>query len=120
MAKKVSNYRHKIKFYKPTGEFELNEGGILVPKFELYKSLHGRKEDIIRENLESLISGANHVKKRTRLKIRYREDITEDMHFFIDNFWYAVKVVGDREGLRNEMQVIGEAIVDGGVGVKGT
>lgn len=81
-----------------------------VPVFKRW----ARVKIIFREQLEAVISGANTLRDRLELTLRYCEDIDSTMAFEYRGKMYNVSIVGDKTGLVHEIGLLGESIQDGG------
>ncbi|MBS4762114.1 phage head closure protein [Carnobacteriaceae bacterium zg-ZUI252] len=115
MAKKVrvSEYTDLIEFYEQKVIFDeescmnVNE---YVPAFKKW----ARVKVIFREQLESLLSGGNTLRDRIELTIRYTRDVNTTMKFKYRDNLYAISIIGDKNGLKQEISLLGEAVLDGG------
>lgn len=110
---KPSEFNRKITFYTPV-EPILNESGTMLPQYEPFVTLWCAREDLLRENLEKGAGGGVVTRKRTKLNMRYRNDIEETMIFKIDGITYNVIAVGSDDGRFKETVVYGESVEDGG------
>ncbi|MBF0780510.1 MULTISPECIES: phage head closure protein [unclassified Granulicatella] len=115
MAKRVkpSNYTHRIQFFKQVvtynDETGMNESQF-VPCFKRWANV----KIIFREQLESVISGGNTLRNRLELTLRYTDMIDSTMRFSYGDNQYNISIIGDKSGLREEIGLLGEAVIDGG------
>lgn len=115
MAKrvKVSDYAHRIQFLKQVVSYNERTGmneSHFVPCFKRWARVHV----IFREQLESVISGGNTLRNRLELTLRYTDKINSTMRFIYKGEEYNISIIGDKSGLREEIGILGEAVLDGG------
>ena len=110
---KTARYNRYIQFYRVNG-YEMDDGGNLVPKWELFKKKWCFIKDIVNSGRESEESGANTATLRVRLALRYTTELEQAMCFSIGDVVYDIQSIGDPEGLRHETIIFGEAKSDGG------
>lgn len=115
MAKRVkpSDYAHHVQFLKQqvvyNEETGMNESQF-VPCFKRWANV----KVIFREQLESVISGGNTLRDRLELTLRYTDKIDSTMRFAYKGKEYNISIIGDKSGLREEIGLLGEAVIDGG------
>ena len=115
MAKKTraSGYTEYIQFYEQVVAFDPEEVRTISewkPIFKRWAKVH----IIFREQLESLISGAQTLRDRVELTLRYTDKISSTMRFEYRGNFYNISIVGDKTGKQEEIGILGEAVVDGG------
>ena len=112
----TARYNRKIPFFSSDG-YEWTQSGQAIPKFDFKNPdfyLWCSRKDLLRENLESLMSGADFTKRRVYLQSRYTDKVTEDMMFVIDGTKYNVIVQGMDDKSFKETVIIGEVAVNSG------
>lgn len=115
MVKKtrVSEYSNRIQFYRQTVVFD-EESCMNVSKYIPIFKKWARVKVIFREQLESLISGSNTLRDRIELTLRYTEEINSTMKFEYKGNMYNISIIGDKRGLKDEINLLGEVVLDGG------
>lgn len=115
MSKKTraSDFSKRITFYAQTTRFNEETGMTETVYVEVFKRW-AKVKVIFREQLEAMVSGANTLRDRLELTLRYAEDIDSTMAFQYKGEFYNISIKGDKSGLRQEISLLGEAIRDGG------
>lgn len=115
MAKKsrVRDYGHHIQFYEKTSVFDEELSMYRHEYCPIFKRW-ARVKIIFREQLESVISGGNTLRDRIELTLRHCDDIDGTMKFEYRGQMYNISIIGDKTGLRKEISLLGESVMDGG------
>lgn len=115
MAKRVrvSEYTEFIQFYEQQVRFD-EESYMNISEFMPIFKKWARVKVIFREQLESLLSGGNTLRDRVELTLRYTDKIKSTMKFEYKGNMYTISIIGDKSGLKEEMSLLGEAVLDGG------
>lgn len=113
---RASDMRHKVKVYKQVNVRNRELGTIeqrWVKDFEIWC----REVTIYREQLETIVSGAETLRDRKEFECRMTKQnqrLNTRHRIVHEGKMYRVSITGDTEGLHNRMRFLAEALEDGG------
>lgn len=73
-----------------------------------------REKTIFREQLETVISGAEMLRDRLEFECRYTDRLTTRHRILYRGEFYRVSIVGDTGGTSDRVRFLAEALTDGG------
>lgn len=108
---KIGKMRHFIKFqHKVDTKNEINQ---TVKEWQDYKSTWAEKIRLKNETTETY--GKEGIQEKYRFKVRYREDITEDMRIVYKNVIYNISHVNNIDELEQYETHIDATVMKEGV-----
>lgn len=109
-----SDMRHKVKFYEQIHVRD-KETKQIKTGWRYVFSAWCRRSTIFREQLESVISGANTYRDRYEMETRYTTKITSAHRMVMDGKMYSISITGDTSGFSERTRFLAERLEDGGV-----
>lgn len=115
MAKRArtSDMRHKVEVYRQVN-VRNKKTGITEQRWLKDFTLWCRKKTIFREQLETVISGAEMLRDRIEFECRYTENLTTRNRVLHNGKFYRVSIVGDTLGTTDRIRFLAESLEDGG------
>ena len=105
--------RHKVKVYEQVNVLD-KQTGTMKQKWKYVFYLWVRDVTIFREQLETIVSGAQTLRDRREFECRYTTKLTTQHRIVYRGKLYQVSIVGDTTGVSERIRFLGEAITDGG------
>ena len=113
MARKArsSDMRDKVNVYKQVNVVVDGK----VEQMWLYDfSIWCRERTIFREQLETIVSGAETLRNRLEMETRYPTKLNTTHRIVYKNEMFRVSIVGDTDGTHDRVRFLAEALEDGG------
>ena len=110
---KASDMRHKVRIYEQVNVIDRDSGKI-NQKWIYAFTVMCREVTIFREQLESVVSGAESLRDRLEMECRYTKKINSAQRALYDKKLYRISIVGDTEGKSDRVRFLMEALTDGG------
>lgn len=110
---KASDMRHKVKIYEQVNVLD-RDSGVIKQKWKYEFSVWCREVTIFREQLESVVSGAESLRDRLEMECRYTKKINSKQRAMYDGKLYRISIAGDTEGTSDRIRFLMEALDDGG------
>lgn len=110
---RASDMRHKVKVYEQVNVVD-PRNGTTKTMWRYVFSLWCREVTIFREQLETVVSGAETLRDRKEFECRYTATLTTRHRIVYRGDLYRVSIVGDTEGRSDRIRFLAEAVKDGG------
>lgn len=108
---RASDMRDKIKVYK---QVNIVENGTVVQRWIHDFDLWCRERTIFREQLETIVSGAETLRNRLEFETRYPTELNTRHRIVHKGEMFRVSIVGDTEGTHDRVRFLAESLEDGG------
>lgn len=115
MAKNArpSDMRHKVEVYRQVN-VRNKRTHVIEQRWLKDYTLWCRKKTIFREQLETIVSGAEMLRDRIEFECRYTDKLTTRHRVLYKGQFYRVSIVGDTSGTMDRTRFLAESLEDGG------
>ena len=108
---KASDMRDKVKVYE---QVNVSVDGRTVQEWKYKFSIWCRERTIFREQLETVVSGAETLRNRLEMETRYPTKLNTRHRVVFNNEMYRVSIVGDTDGTHDTVRFLAKSLEDGG------
>lgn len=105
--------RERIQVLRQENQFN-DELGTWEHTYVPFLTIRCRVRTIYREQLETVVSGANTLRDRKEFECRYTTKITSEHRILYQGKEYQVSIVGDTVGNNRRTRFLAERLDDGG------
>lgn len=110
---KASDMRHKVSILEQVNVLD-RQSGAITQKWRKSFTVWCREVTIFREQLESVVSGAESLRDRLEMECRYTRKINSKQRAYYDGKVYRISIAGDTSGTSDRIRFLMEALDDGG------
>lgn len=110
---KASDMRHKVKVYEQVNIRD-EQTGKLKQVWKYSHSIWCKPSTIFREQLETVVSGAETLRNRLEFETRYPVNLNSNHRIVYNNEMFRVSIVGDTSGTHDIVRFLAESLEDGG------